>query len=111
MDKSITVPSVTAETDYIKTIEKSIEKESNSIVMSESKKKINRLDNVIRKINKKYELMFENVISSLGVSYTEEQKRNIISSLGYDAEIRSFIEEKEELENNLNTFKKSLTKA
>lgn len=96
LERGLTVPSITDETDYLSTIKKSVDVKTEDILYEDIKKLKQETEKQIRAINKKYSLMLNGIFNSLGVdSITKEKEDEILTMLGYKDEIKPFLELKE----------------
>lgn len=110
LEKGINLSSITEDTDYLKAVEKSIAYKTDDILEEEIKKLYLRNEKIIKSIQKKYEnklkqieLMFDDK------ELTMEQKKNIISLLGYDEEIKPYMENRKILYDRLYSQERKLT--
>ncbi len=98
LEKGISVPTITDETDYAKTIDRSISNKADDIILEEIRRLINANEKQIKVIEKKYELLFRKLTSSLSsTELTSAKKREIYLILGYDEEIKPYLETRDML--------------
>jgi len=110
LERGINVQSITDDTDYLRAIEKSIGIKTDDLITDEVKKLYADNEKQIQRINKKYETIFnklEIVISNPSIS--DEKKSEIYSIMGYDEEIRPYLETREILREKLHSPKRKLT--
>ncbi len=113
LEKGISVPSITDDTDYLRTVEKSIGIKAEDILLDDIKKLYAANEKEIKLIEKKYEKMLSKLISTLpNQEVTEEQKRKIYSIMGFDEEIKPYLETRDLLRERLCSYdrKSSLTR-
>ena len=112
LEKGISLPSITDETDYLKTVEKSINNKVEDILLDDVKKLYNENEKQIKQIQKKYEQALKRVDLILAdTELTDEQKQGIISAIGYDEEVKPYLETRQMLYNHLVSTQKKLIKA
>ena len=111
LERGISLPGVTDETDYLKVIEKGIESKTDDLLSDEVKKLNSNNEKQIRQIDKKYEKMIKRINLVLNDSnLTEEQKKEILSIIGYDEEIKPYLETRSMLGEKLRTGDSMLTR-
>ena len=111
LERGISLPGVTDETDYLKVIEKGIESKTDDLLSDEVKKLNSSNEKQIRQIDKKYEKMIKRINLVLNdSSLTEEQKKEILSIIGYDEEIKPYLETRSMLGEKLRTGDSTLTR-
>ena len=111
LERGISLPGVTDETDYLKVIEKGIECKTDDLLSDEVKKLNSSNEKQIRQIDKKYEKMIKRINLVLNDSnLTEEQKKEILSIIGYDEEIKPYLETRSILGEKLRTGDSTLTR-
>ena len=93
LEKGISIPGITDETDYLRAVEKSIDSKTDD-VLSEDIKKLNTAnERKIKQIEKKYEKKFKKLEEIFdNPVYFKERKKEILSVLGYDEEIKPYLE-------------------
>ena len=102
LEKAITIPGITDNTDYIKTAGKALASGTDDILERETKRLIAEQDKEIDKITKKY----NSILSQLGIildnsDMTKAQREQILLTMGYYDEIKPYLETKESLERSL----------
>ena len=98
LERGIYMESVTDETDYLCSVEDSIDKQTDDILDEEAKKLKSENDKQIKKISRKYTGIvkrIENILDNPNI--TEEQRRELLSAIGYDEEIRPYLETRDVL--------------
>ena len=111
LERGINLPSITDDTDYIKTVERGIESKSDDLLSEEIKKLNASNERQIRQIDKKYEKMIKKINLILSDSnLTPEQKKEILSAIGYDEEIKPYLETRSILGEKLRTGDITLSK-
>ena len=102
LEKGISIQGITDDTDYLRAVEKSIGIKTEDILLDDIKKLYAVNEKEIKLIEKKYEKMINKLISTLpNQELTEEQKKRIYSIMGYDDEIRPYIETRDMLRDKL----------
>lgn len=102
LERGISVPQITDDTNYLKTIQKSVEISSNDILVEDFKKIIQENKKAIKEIKKKYETKLNEILSSLNIqNITEEKKQEILMALGYQDEIKPYLENQEKLSSQM----------
>ena len=110
LEKGINLSSITEDTDYLKAVEKSIAYKTDDILEEEIKKLYLRNEKIIKSIQKKYENKLKQIESMFDdKELTMEQKKNIISLLGYDEEIKPYMDNKKMLYDKLYSQERKLT--
>ena len=105
----ISVQSITDETDYLRAVEKSIYIKSDDIVNEEVRRLNNENEKQIKKIEKKYSNILKRLDAILNnPNITEEQKGEILSVIGYDEELKPYLETRSMLYDNIHNRKLSL---
>ena len=102
LEKGIHVPTITDDTDYARTIDRSISNKADDIVADEIKRLIVVNDKEIKQIDKKYEKILKKLYSIIDdPDITPEKKREILITVGYDDEIKPYLEKRRELQERL----------
>ena len=105
------MPFITDDTDYIKVVERSVDKQSEEILLEDAKKIYTHNQKEIRKINKKYSEKLDKVKLLLNVDVlSKEDREQILLLMGYNEEIKPYLEEQELIENYLIRNKKVLSR-
>jgi len=110
LERYINMQGITDDTDYLKTIEKSISLKTDDILSEDIKKLYLGNEKCIKQIKRKY----DEILKKLGVileesDLTEEQKSKILSTIGYDEEIKPYLEMRSKLYNELHSSEKKLS--
>ena len=109
LEKGISVPSITDDTDYLKTIEKSIGLKTEDIILDDIKKLYTINEKQIKLVDKKYEKILRRVYAITDIKeMSEEKKEEMLSALGYDEEIRPLLETRESLIQRLHAPQRKL---
>ena len=110
LDRGISIPGITDETDYIRVVEKSISSKADDILLDDIKKMYRENEKHIRAIEKKYATMLLSLETfSQGEMYanlTEEQRREIYKILGFDNEVKPYLERRAMLREKIDSFTK-----
>ena len=112
LERGISMPGITDETDYIRTVERSITSKADDILLDDIKKLYRENEKQIRSIEKKYAAMIINLENAAPNEYlkfddlSEEDKRKIYTILGFDAEIKPYLERRAMLRDKMDTFTK-----
>lgn len=102
LERGINLSSITDDTDYLKAVEKSIAYKTDDILTEDIKKLYSNNEKIIKKIQKKYENKLKQIESMFeDKELTMDQKKNIISLLGYDEEIKPYMDNKKMLYDKL----------
>ncbi len=102
LEKGISVPPITDCTDYVKTIDKSISSKADDIVLDEIRKLIVTNEKEIKQIDKKYEKIFKKLESILdNPEIPLEKKKEILITIGYEDEIKPYVEKRNMLQDSL----------
>ena len=102
LEKGISVGTISDDTDYAKTIDKSISTKADDVVLDELKRLISVNDKEIKLIEKKYEKILKKLESILdNPNIPVEKKQEILIAIGYEDEIKPFIEKKQMLQESL----------
>ncbi len=102
LDRAISVPKITDETDYVRTIDRSISNKADDIVLDELRRLITVNEKEIRQIDRKYEKILrelETILDNPEISI--EKKKSIFATIGYEDEIKPYIERRRELQDSL----------
>ncbi len=111
LERGIIMPFITDDTDYIKVVERSVDKQSEEILLEDAKKIYTHNQKEIRKINKKYSEKLDKVKLLLNVDVlSNEDREQILLLMGYNEEIKPYLEEQELIENYLIRNKKVLSR-
>ena len=109
LERAISVQSITDETDYLRAVEKSIYIKSDDIVNEEVRRLNNENERQIKKIEKKYSNILKRLDAILNnPNITDEQKGEILSVIGYDEELKPYLETRSMLYDNIHNKKLSL---
>ena len=102
LERGISIPTVNEDTDYLRTVEKSIEGKTEDLILEEIKKLNKENERQIKLIEKKYEKLLIKMYHVLpDQELTSEQSRNILNIMGYDEEIKPYLETRVELADRL----------
>ena len=102
LEKGIYVPTITDDTDYARTIDKSISNKADDIVSDEIKRLIYVNEKEIKQIDKKYEKILKKLSSIMdNPEISPEKKKEILITVGYYDEIKPYIGKREELQDRL----------
>ena len=102
LEKGIHVPTITDETDYARTIDRSISNKADDIVLEEIKKLIAANEKEIKQIDRKYEKIFKKLEAILdNPELPIEKKREILITVGYDDELKPYVEKRRMLQDSL----------
>ena len=111
LERGIIMPFITDDTDYIKVVERSVDKQSEEILLEDARKIYTHNQKEIRKINKKYSEKLDKVKLLLNVDVlSKEDREQILLLMGYNEEIKPYLEEQELIENYLIRNKKVLSR-
>jgi len=112
LERGINLSSITDDTDYLKAVEKSIAYKTDDILIEDIKKAYASNEKKIKLIQKEYEIKLKQIESMFnGEELTVEQRKNILSILGYDEEIKPYIENREMLYDNIYLNERKMTLA
>lgn len=108
LEKSISVPGVNEETDYMKSIGDSMEKSVDETLADENKKARTANEREISNIKKRYEAKIQKLVNLLSIEdLTDERKEELLEALGFYEEIAPLIETRKQLaDNGLKLLKK-----
>ena len=108
LERGISLQSITDDTDYLKAVEKSISSKTEDILLEDVKKLNVDNERQIKQIEKKYEKMLKKIDAILmSPDLSAEQKKSILSVVGYDEEIKPYLETREMLSRKLTLNKKN----
>lgn len=102
LEKGIHVPTISDDTDYARTIDKSILTKADDIVLDELRRLVSANEKEIKQIDRKYDKIFkklESILDNPEIPY--EKKREILVTIGYEDEIKPYIERRRELQDSL----------
>ena len=110
LERGLNVQSITDDTDYLRAVEKSIGIKTDDLIADDVKKLYSANEKQIKLIDKKYEA----IVRKLGDAYkngeiSEEKKKEILSIVGYDEEIKPYLETREILRERLHAHNRKLT--
>ncbi len=104
LEKGITVPTISDDTDYAKTIEKSIATKASDVVIDELRRLISVNEKEIKQVEKKYEKILRKLEGILdNPDIPTEKKKDILMTIGYEEEIKPLIAKRNELQERLIT--------
>lgn len=110
LERGISMPPISDDTDYIKAVEKSITSKSEDILLEDIKKLNAANEKQIKQIEKKYEQILsklDKILSNPNISV--EQKKDILSVIGYEEEIKPYLEQRKVLQERLSSPEKKLS--
>jgi hypothetical protein len=109
LERGINVQGITDDTDYLRTIEKSIGIKTDDLLAEDVKKLYLANEKQIKLIEKKYERMLKRLdIVLSNPNITEEKKKEMLTILGYDEEIKPYLETRELLRSKIASRDKKL---
>lgn len=98
LERGISIPSITDDTDYLRSVEKSVASKSDDILIEDVKKLNLNNERKIRQIERCYEKRLRKIEETLKCPISSmEQKRHLLSIMGYDDEIKPYLETRETL--------------
>ena len=110
LEKGLSVQTITDETDYLRAVEKSIGIKTDDIITDDVKKLYAQNERQIKAIDKKYETMLKRLEGIYGnTELTEDQKRELLSIMGYDEEVKPYLDTRETLRGRVTSREKKLT--
>ena len=102
LEKGISISSITEDTDYLKAVEKSMAYKTDDILEEDIKKLYSNNEKIIKKIQKKYENKLKQIESMFeGKEITGQLRSDMLTVLGYDEEIKPYLENREMLYDKL----------
>ena len=109
LEKGLNVQSITDDTDYLRTIEKSIGIKTDDLLAEDIKKLYVNNENQIKAIEKKYEEKLKRVgIVLSNPNISEESKKELLLIMGYNEEIKPYLETRELLKERVSSRNKKL---
>lgn len=109
LEKGLNVQSITDDTDYLRTIEKSIGIKTDDLLAEDIKKLFVNNENQIKAIEKKYEEKLKRVgIVLSNPNISEESKKELLLIMGYNEEIKPYLETRELLKERVSSRNKKL---
>ena len=109
LEKGLNVQSITDDTDYLRTIEKSIGIKTDDLLAEDIKKLYINNENQIKAIEKKYEEKLKRVVIVLSnPNISEEDKKELLLIMGYNEEIKPYLETRELLKERVSSRNKKL---
>ena len=109
LEKCLNVQSITDDTDYLRTIEKSIGIKTDDLLAEDIKKLYINNENQIKAIEKKYEEKLKRVVIVLSnPNISEEDKKELLLIMGYNEEIKPYLETRELLKERVSSRNKKL---
>ena len=110
LNKFIAVNGITDETDYLRHVEKSINSKTDDIIIEDVKKLMSNNEKRIRQIEKKYEDKLRRIDELLeNDNLTQEQKRSILEVIGYDEEVKPYLDTRNMLNESVYSRYKNMT--
>lgn len=116
LERSITMQSITDETDYLRSVEKSIGIKTEDILNEELRRLNNENEKQIKLLEKKYLSMLNKIETILSKTTKEplsvEQRNEILTALGYEKELKPYLETRSMIYDKMseNNKKAQLTK-
>lgn len=109
LEKGLSIQAITDETDYLRAVEKSIGVKTDDLLMDDVKKLYTANEREINAIKAKYEKRYKQLYGALGAQVdTPEQKAEAFRIMGYDDEVKPYLETKEMLLERLRAPQRTL---
>ncbi len=110
LERRISVPTVNDDTDYVKVVDKSINQKADDIITEDAKKLITSNEKDIKQVEKKYEKILKKLSSILdNPDIASEKKQEILTAIGYEDEIKPYIERRKMLQESLALREKEMS--
>lgn len=95
LEKGVSLPSITDNTDYLRAVECGIASQTESVLADDVRRLYNENEKQIRQIEKKYEKLLKKINGVLSdPEFTDEQKKNLLSVVGYEEEMKPYLEKR-----------------